>query len=311
MSLQDRTFRWPALAGVALFSALVGAAPQLVTLSGPTTPAWVGGPPVAEMGTITLTRDHARNALSLRFGAQMPQVLANSETLGGFLKGEVVAEFLAHQAEESGLDQTPELQFLLARQRRDLLAEQYLSRQAPLPDGYPDEETLQRTYRENIASFLSVQPQVHLAQVFLKWPDDTATEARQAVRANAEHLLTQIQAGKLSLEDAARKHSDHASSKAQGGDLGWQEMPALIPVIRQAVAGLEPGSLAPLVESDGGLHLLKVLETRPGVARPYDQVRPNLIRPLQDAKRNQERLALVQKLSQAHPLRIDPAPMMP
>jgi len=73
--------------------------------------------------------------------------------------------------------------------------------------------------------------------------------------------------------DAARQWSN-CPSGAEGGDLGWLGAEDCAPEFARELFGrVEVGVLPRLVHSRFGLHIVEVLERRPGVAQPFEAVR--------------------------------------
>lgn len=73
--------------------------------------------------------------------------------------------------------------------------------------------------------------------------------------------------------DAARKWSN-CPSGGHGGDLGWLGAGDCAPEFARELFGrLEVGVLPRLVHSRFGLHIVEVLERKPGAAQPFEAVR--------------------------------------
>jgi peptidyl-prolyl cis-trans isomerase C len=73
--------------------------------------------------------------------------------------------------------------------------------------------------------------------------------------------------------EAARKWSNCPSGE-RGGDLGWLEAGECAPEFAREVFGrIEVGVLPRLVHSRFGLHVVEVLERKPGLAQPFESVR--------------------------------------
>ena len=73
--------------------------------------------------------------------------------------------------------------------------------------------------------------------------------------------------------DAAREWSN-CPSGAAGGDLGWLSAEDCAPEFARELFGrIEVGVLPRLVHSRFGLHIVEVLERKPGVAQPFEAVR--------------------------------------
>lgn len=100
----------------------------------------------------------------------------------------------------------------------------------------------------------------NLAQILLRVPDNASTERIEATRRQAEDLMRQLRSG----ADFARlAASNSASPEAMsGGSLGWRTAERLPTLFMEAIKGLKPGDLAPLVRSPGGFHILKLVGQR-------------------------------------------------
>ena len=98
-----------------------------------------------------------------------------------------------------------------------------------------------------------------------------------ALRKRAEGALLEVRChdGKANdrFADAARKLSN-CPSGGDGGDLGWLAAADCAPEFaRETFGRVEVGVLPRLVHSRFGLHVVEVLERKPGVAQPYESVR--------------------------------------
>ena len=81
-----------------------------------------------------------------------------------------------------------------------------------------------------------------------------------AARARAEEVLQRSQAGEA-FADLARRHSSGGRAAA-GGLLGWRSATALPSLFADLVPRLRPGETSDIVESPGGYHIIKLIDTR-------------------------------------------------
>lgn len=106
--------------------------------------------------------------------------------------------------------------------------------------------------------------QLRVAQILLKTPDAADEAAITDLKQRAVQLREQVVAGKLSFEAAAREHSQSPSGKA-GGDLGWIERRRPMPEnFSQAAFALKKGEVSQPLVTPFGVHLITVLEEKPG-----------------------------------------------
>jgi peptidyl-prolyl cis-trans isomerase SurA len=100
----------------------------------------------------------------------------------------------------------------------------------------------------------------NIAQILLRVPDNASTERIEATRRQADDLIAQLRGG----ADFARLAASNSASPdaLSGGSLGWRTAERLPTLFLDAVKGLQPGELAPLVRSPGGFHILKLVGRR-------------------------------------------------
>jgi parvulin-like peptidyl-prolyl isomerase len=92
-------------------------------------------------------------------------------------------------------------------------------------------------------------------------------------RAKAEEVLKRVRAGE-DFAKLAKEFSSDAGNKDKGGDLGWFGKGAMVPAFEEAAFKLKPGEVSDLVETQFGLHIIKLderkTETKDG--KPEEQV---------------------------------------
>ena len=177
---------------------------------------------------------------------------------------------LATKAQLSGLDQTPEIAHKLAAARESILAEAYVERiaESATPAPAAIEKRIQSIYKAEPERFRT-PAETHARHILVKGKDAEA-------RAQAEKLLQELRNG-ADFEALARQHSADPGSAAKGGDLGFFPKGKMVPEFDAALDALDkPGSLSPVVESEFGLHIIRLEGRKPGTLRPFDEVKEQL-----------------------------------
>ncbi|HEU0201257.1 MAG TPA: peptidylprolyl isomerase, partial [Burkholderiaceae bacterium] len=100
----------------------------------------------------------------------------------------------------------------------------------------------------------------NVAQIVLRLPENATAETIDKTRVRAEELMRQIRSGADFAQLAASYSAGPEALK--GGELGWRTAERLPTIFFEAVKDLTPGSLAPIVRSPGGLHILKLAGKR-------------------------------------------------
>ena len=106
--------------------------------------------------------------------------------------------------------------------------------------------------------------ELRVAQILFKLPAEADAAAIAAAKEKAAGLRAEIAAGKFAFAAAAKQHSQ-APSAAAGGDIGWIERRRPMPEEFSKLAySLKPGEVSPPLASPFGVHLITVLEVKPG-----------------------------------------------
>lgn len=118
---------------------------------------------------------------------------------------------------------------------------------------------------QDIELFLANQPdsddtEFRLSHILVAIPDGASPEQRTKARAEADGLLERLRKGE-DFAQLAVSHSD-GQQALQGGDLDWRKADALPLIFLQAARRLKPGESSPVMETAGGYHIIKLVETR-------------------------------------------------
>jgi peptidyl-prolyl cis-trans isomerase C len=142
-------------------------------------------------------------------------------------------------------------------------------------------QDLETFYKENPQQFQE-QESVRASHILFQVDKNAAPAAKDAVRAEAEAVLKRAKAG----EDfaALAKQYSKDSSASQGGDLNFFRRGQMVPPFEQAAFALKVGEVSDLVESDFGLHIIKVTDKKPGRQVPLAEVSDRLSQFLKQRK---------------------------
>lgn len=122
--------------------------------------------------------------------------------------------------------------------------------------------TLQAAYD---ARFKDAAPQTEYSAAHILVEDE---EKAKALKAELD--------GGADFAELAKVNSTDTGSGANGGDLGWFGLGAMVKPFEDAVIAAEPGKVTAPVKSDFGWHLILVKETRIATAPSLDDLRDEL-----------------------------------
>jgi peptidyl-prolyl cis-trans isomerase SurA len=98
----------------------------------------------------------------------------------------------------------------------------------------------------------------HLAHILIAHPEHAGPEEVERARQRAERVHARIAAG----EDfaAVAVEVSQGQGALEGGDLGWRRLSELPVLFADALVGLAPGAITPVIQSASGFHILRVVE---------------------------------------------------
>jgi peptidyl-prolyl cis-trans isomerase D len=128
----------------------------------------------------------------------------------------------------------------------------------------------ERWYNENIEQYTTPE-QVRASHILLK----TDGKDDAVVKAKAEDLLKQIKAG-ADFATLAKKYSEDEGTAPNGGDLNYFGRGRMVPEFDTAVFALEPGQISDLVKTQYGYHIIKLVEKKPGLTKPFADVKQQI-----------------------------------
>lgn len=196
-------------------------------------------------------------ALLVEQGAQ------DSPELREQVKQEMIHRLVAvHAAQKAGIDKRPAVEQELELARQGILVRALIAdhlEKNPLSD-----EQIKAEY-DKLKATQSDRKEYKVRHILVE-------DQKQA-----EDLLAQINAKKITFEDAAAKHSIDPGSGKNGGDLGWGPASNYVPEFAKAVESLKKGTTADKpVQSQFGWHVIRVEDERPVQFPPLDDVKPQL-----------------------------------
>ncbi|MFO7849892.1 MAG: peptidylprolyl isomerase [Spirochaetia bacterium] len=128
----------------------------------------------------------------------------------------------------------------------------------------PSEEQIEEQYRENATQFTNPE-YVRVSQVFLSTQGKTQEQIEEA-REKMKKAYREYSSGELSFSDLVLKYTEDENSRFNDGDVGYitrdntQVRSAYGRTFFNTIFNLEEGEVSKVIESNVGLHILKVTE---------------------------------------------------
>jgi peptidyl-prolyl cis-trans isomerase C len=155
---------------------------------------------------------------------------------------------------------------------------------------------------EQVADFYQKNPdqfrqgeRVRASHILIGFPQNADEAAKTQARAKAADVLKEVKAGK-DFAALAKQHSSDPGSAANGGDLGFFQQGQMVPPFDKAAFSMKPGQTSDLVETDFGVHIIRVVDRQAARTMPIDEVRPQVQQYLEGQNRQQATQAFVEAL---------------
>jgi peptidylprolyl isomerase len=259
---------------------------------------------VAQRGDVKLTAPDVRAMLSKADPAVRAKADANPSALAAFVRQRILDDALLAEAKAKGWDQKPDIAERISDVRDTVILQTYAASLVPPDPNFPSDEVVRQTYEANSARFM-VPRQYHLAQIAILVPQNAKPDIDEAARKKATDLRAQAVKPKVDFAQLAKKNSQEQSSADKGGDAGWAREDALLPPIRQAVGNLSDGAVSDVIHLPDGYHIVRLLGTRPTAPAPLEDVKPQIVQALQQARTQQGVRAYIDGMLKAQPIELN------
>jgi parvulin-like peptidyl-prolyl isomerase len=125
------------------------------------------------------------------------------------------------------------------------------------------------TAQEKVDAFVKAHPDyfngtsVTASHILVQVEPTASTEDQKAALKKINDIAKEIQDGKISFEDAAKKYSD-CPSKEKGGDLGSFTFDKMVPPFAEVAFATPVGKTSDVLRSSFGYHIVKVTKREDG-----------------------------------------------
>lgn len=181
---------------------------------------------------------------------------------------ELKAPWTKEQFEQQLRDNKMSLDDLKTKIRRDLSIQKLINKDITSHIAITDADVT-AFYNANKAGFNLAEPRVHMAQILVTpFPESNAANLKDSKAQNdgeATRKIREIQARLQRGEDfalVAHNYSEDPNSAPNGGDLGFIPESALAKAnveLRKMVMSLAPGAISPIVRTQEGYRIFKII----------------------------------------------------
>lgn len=205
--------------------------------------------PLAEVGGEVITWGQVDDKIiSAGKGATIADPLAFEDPARrAALEREIDLRIMAQKARVAGLESDPVYVKRVGEYRKTLLINLHRERLAQQME--PTDAELKAYYEANRTRF--VLPEARKIQMVVV-----------KTREEADQLKTKLDAGEITMYEAARDHSIAVNADQNLGEVGWVNQGEMAPELDKEIFMLNPGEVSSPVESPAGWHLVTVQELK-------------------------------------------------
>lgn len=152
-----------------------------------------------------------------------------------------------------------------------------------LPPDPVSAEELKAYYEQNAARWGEAE-QRQASHILVGFKQGGTDADKAKVREKAAGLLELIRKSAGSFSELAKKNSDDPGSAAKGGDLGYFSRGMMVKAFDEAAFALKLNETSALVESEFGVHIIRLTGIKAGKSKTLEQARSEIERDIQKQK---------------------------
>jgi len=210
---------------------------------------------VAKVGSRKITVEQYKAELAKSYGKKENYLSVTKEQKEQVLNTLAKRERELCQAYDMDLDKDESILKELNYDRQNMILQKLF--EAEIVDKLVSEKEL-RDYYEKL------RVEYHAAHILIAYQGAFRASVSRS-KEEAQKLVEKLRAEAVSGKDfneLALKNSDDPSAATNRGDLGFFTADRMVPEFSAACMIMQPGEISPVVETDYGLHLVKLLEKR-------------------------------------------------
>lgn len=205
------------------------------------------------------------------------EFLSSKVRIRKLLENMLVYKTLAEQARKAGIDKEPQIKKRLELAADKLLSQEQTNRSVDSLKLPNFESRARELYKINIGQY-TLPEKVNVLHILVDSQNRTDEEALkriQEVRAKALEGMP--------FDALAQEYSDDPSAKENKGNLGFFEAGKMVKPFSDAAFALSvPGEISEPVKTQFGYHIIRLLEKQAAKLRPFDEVKTEIVKGLQD-----------------------------
>jgi len=130
--------------------------------------------------------------------------------------------------------------------------------------------------------------EVHARHILLQIPPSADLDTQMKIRQRAQRISEEMQGTTDEAFAVRAKELSQGPSAPRGGDLGWFKPGQMVVEFDNAVFGMQPGETSGIVETQFGLHIIRVVEKRKINPNSFEAHKDNIQKMLVETEMQQQ-----------------------
>ena len=143
-----------------------------------------------------------------------------------------------------------------------------------------------RAFHKANAERFGVPEERNARHILITVAADAAPDEVAKAKAKADEVLAQLRQSPKRFPELAKAVSQDPGSASRGGDLGACGRGAMVKPFEDAAFSLAKGQISDPVRSDFGFHIIEVTDIKPSHARPFEEVKAEIVEELKRQEAN-------------------------
>ncbi len=233
---------------------------------------------LASVGDDQITVSQFRREMAVR-GGGIPGQFATTEQRRALLDHMIQYRAMVARARAEGYDKDPDViaiseRAMVGKFQRDQLVD-------PRENLDVSDEEVAAYYAKHRADYDRPE-RSKAAIIFFKASPLATEEKKQELRERVQQALNEAKALDPSITHfgpVARKYSEDRASRYVGGVIGWlikypnRQYKWELPVVEAVFSLSQPGQIAPVIHTDRGFYLVRLVDRETASPRPFEQVK--------------------------------------
>lgn len=236
---------------------------------------------------IDLTTEDMDRAIKSVPAQQIKNALSDEGKILGYIDSMYLTLVAAQRARQVGLDGREDIQARLWKEEVNILAEAYFSEYVGLDEAALS-DAAREYYMSNHMEFM--KPQTYAAAHLM------ISDTSDAGRKQLEGIKQKLENSELSFEEAVKLYSEDQRTLDEGGKIGLFTEKMVVSEFFNAVKAADEGELIGPVETQFGLHLIRVGERTAEQLIDFEEVKPKIMEQLRQDFQTKKKENLIRAL---------------